>query len=146
VWFPLAAGDTCDIEFSESSWRDYLTSGQESPQQDVGRHKLSFALVHPVVCPTSPVTDSAITANNAMVIGQAGGSDQIQFDGTHVIAGAGATDFVALAQKVDQALSDLATWVKTGMQAFAPSGPPAPLTFATPYSPDSVAASVLKAK
>jgi hypothetical protein len=66
--------------------------------------------------------------------------------GGSVVVGPGATDFVALASLVKTALEDLAAWVKTGKQAFAPSGAPAPLTFATPYSADSVASTVLKSK
>lgn len=143
VWFPLDAGDTCDIEFSESSWADYLATGQESPQQDVGRHKLGFALVHPVVFPSTPVTDAAITANDGMVIGQSGGQDQIKFDGTNVIIGAGATDFVALAAKTNAAIDAVVTWVLTGTGAGSSYVPP---TAGTKPAAANVGTTVTKVK
>lgn len=126
IWFPLSEGDTCDIEFSESSWSDYLANGQESPQSDVGRHKIGFALVHPVLCPSDPVTDSDITGNAKMIVGQAGAADQIQFDGSNVIVGKGATDMAALASKCNAAIDAVVTWVLTGTGAGSSYVPPSP--------------------
>lgn len=112
--FPVNEGDTCDIEFSESSIADYLSSGQESAPADVGRHKLAYAVCHPVFNPTTPIVPGDAGNNDRVVLGTPGGV-QIQINGSNVILGDGATDFVALSSKVTANL----TLLKTQLTAMA---------------------------
>lgn len=140
--FPVNAGDTCDIEFSEASLAEYLSTGQESEPVDVGRHKLAYAVCHPVFCPITPTADGAITGNDRVVLGTPGGV-QIQITGANIILGAGASDFVALASKVDAAIKAWAQWAASGTGTGYV--PPIPATQPNGGVVD-VAAAVTKAK
>lgn len=124
--FPVSAGDTCDILFSGASIADYLSSGQESAPTDVGRHKLAYAVCHPIYNPTTPIAPGSAGNNDRLVLGTPGGV-QIQINGSNVILGDGATDFVALASKVaanftllTTALTAMATAASVGPAAAAP--------------------------
>jgi len=153
ITFPLAAGDTCDIEFSEASLADYLATGEESEQQDVSRHKLSHAVVHPIFCPTSPSTDPVIAGNaqDRMVVGKQGAQAQIQITGSNILLGAGATQFAALANLVDQAVSAIVSAfnshthpVSTTGTSTAQTGLASATTSPISPAPGSVAATVTK--
>lgn len=147
--FPLGTGDTCDIEFSEASMADYLATGQESSPQDVSRHSLAHAVCHPIYCPSTSLTDSAITGNDRMVIGQAGGI-QMQITGSEIIFGAGATDFVALASLVKSNLDKLQAAFDSHVHATAGTGSPSPPTAVPGVVPvgslPAVASSLVKSK
>lgn len=126
IAFPLGSGDTVQLVFSESSMANFLESGTEGPQQDIGRHKLGSCVAQPVFIPTSqaPITDTDIVANDKIVLGQAGGVVQIQFDpvaGT-VTVGKGATDFAALSSKVDAAVAAIVSFINSHTHAVSTTG------------------------
>lgn len=143
VWLPVAVGDSVMLHFTDLAI-DVWRSGDGSPADPAykGKHTLAGAYAVPCVAPDRFALASPPGDAGAVIIGKDGADEQILITGSDIKLGAGATDFVALASKVQTAIADLATWVKTGV---APSGGGL-VTYANPAPTDSVAATLVKAK
>lgn len=103
---PLEAGDGGLIVFTDTdigAWRD---SGQVADPGDERRHGLGGAVFVPGLEPVARALTGAGTGH--LVVGKEGGP-AIHIDGFTVQLGAAGGDFVALANKVDQVITDILT-------------------------------------
>lgn len=110
VAVPLTVGDFVLLIFQDQSTAEFHQTGAVSKPKDVRRHGL-YAYALPCVFPDSKALASA--SGTKLVIGKDGSDARIEFDGTTVAVGPGATDAAALASKVDAALADLKTMHNT---------------------------------
>lgn len=109
VSVPLAKGDFVWLMFSEVSLSEWRTTGQTSNPEDVTRHGLSYPVALPACWPdTAPLTDGAATETE-MVLGKDDNDSQIRIGSTIIKVGRGASNFVALANIVNAALSQIFT-------------------------------------
>lgn len=118
IHFPLAAGDTGDLIFSQASHNEWQATGNVSAPGDLKPHNLGAAKFYPGLRHrknTAPDTDVSI--------GLPGGL-RIHFGGTVNIGGG--SDFVAMAAKVDARLTALETHANAHTHATAALGPPVP--------------------
>jgi hypothetical protein len=99
VVFPVAVGDTVLLVFSDASLDVWLAQGGEVDPLDMRRHHLSDAVAIPGLRPFSAPLPGA--GGSTMVIGKPGDP----------------TDAVALAAKVDQALTNVKAWLTTHTHA-----------------------------
>lgn len=107
---PLAPGDFVWLMFSEQALGEWRTSGSRSRPVDARRHSIGYPYALPGAFPDVRAlsTDDAPARGTKMVLGEDGGNCQVILDkeaATPVILlGREATEFVALASKVQTAL------------------------------------------
>jgi hypothetical protein len=110
---PVEVGDAvllvfCDVSLAE--WRD---SGQLSEPIDARRHSLGWPVAIPGFFPdTSPMSANPVDVLAravAMILGQHGGNSRIEIRDNEIKIGKDATDYVALAAKVDAGFSAIKT-------------------------------------
>lgn len=146
VTVPLAVGDFVWLMASESAMAEYLGTGQESEPWDTRRHHLSNCVAYPGCYPdTAPLTNAP---TDGISLGKDTGSRVVIHPST-ILLGADATDFVALASKVQTALDAIKLAFNTHMHATAGTGAPSPPTTATGIPIGTlgpVAAATVKAK
>lgn len=107
ISFPIAVGDFVLLLYCDRDISTWRATGQQSNANDVRTHSGSFPFAYPGGFPdTAPVADVSATD---LVIGKDGSTEQIHVTATDIKLGKGATDYVALASKVDAALTTLAT-------------------------------------
>lgn len=154
VTWPLGQGDTVMLVFNEDSIADMLVSGEESQQVDVARHSLSHATCYPIKLATNkaPSSDPVTAGNTKMMVGKANGTQIVIDDSGGIVTvtaangvnlGTGASEYVALASKVETELSKIANAFAT----FVPGTGGA--SFPDPYTAPSsgvTAAAITKAK
>jgi hypothetical protein len=105
VTLPISAGDYVLLVFSERSIGNWRSTGNRGDPGDLGMHTLDGAVAIPGVFPSNDSLSNASDTN--MVIGKDGTSaSQVVLDGSKVLLGGGA-QFVALANKVLDALGDI---------------------------------------
>lgn len=144
VWLPIAVGDYVLVLFNESSIDEWRSSGQKGAPTDSRRHSIGWPICIPMIAPDSaPLAAGDIAARAAgMVIGKDGSSEQIRIASGSIQMGATATDFVALASKVDALFAVIA-----GVVPVSPGGGSAIIaavkTYLTTHS--TVAATITKA-
>lgn len=140
ITWPLVKGDFCDLLIQTYSFAQWRQSGETSDAGDIRPHHLGNAIAIPGLAPNANPIDPAQASAAAIII-----------EGPAIWLGKDATEFIALAGKVDAQLTALKTkfaaWtpvagdggaaLKTLLTALI-SGPPA--------WPASVAASKAKAK
>lgn len=124
ITFPVNVGDTVLLVFSDYSLDVWLSQGGEVDPLDTRSHHLSDAVAIPGVRSFSAPMTGIDTTHT--VIGQQGGT----------------SDFVALAQKVDDAVTSIKTWLTTHTHTVATtgtstaqSGTAAPSTTPSPSTP-----------
>lgn len=146
VTFPLQAGDTVVLVFSEAGLAEFLATGSEAEPWDTRRHHISNAVAIPSISPdTAPLASGDNSARTAgIVIGKDGANEQIRFATGSIKLGADATDFVALASLVNTNLTNIRNFFNTHThpETGATTGPPS----ANMPAPSSVAAALVKAK
>lgn len=147
VTFPLQAGDTVVLVFSEAGLAEFLETGSEAEPWDTRRHHISNAVAIPSISPdTAPLASGDNSARTAgIVIGKDGANEQIRFASGSIKLGADATDFVALASLVNTNLTSMRNFFNTHTHPTAGTGAPSFPTAPMP-APSSVAASLVKAK
>lgn len=146
VTFPLQAGDTVVLVFSEAGLAEFLATGSEAEPWDTRRHHISNAVAIPSISPdTAPLASGDNSARAAgIVIGKDGANEQIRFATGSIKLGADATDFVALAGLVNTNLTNIRnafnshTHTETGGVTSTP--------IISMPAPSSVAAALVKAK
>lgn len=137
--FPLQAGDPVLLIFADRSIDRWIDKGGEVDPGFSHTHELSDAFAIPGGRPQPKKLSSPSSSN--LTIGKDGDTSlQISIDGSAISLSTGAS-FVALADKVLTELNKIQAAMLTGTVAAAPG----PVTFASPYSPASVAASKVKA-
>lgn len=157
IHVPLAPGDFVWVMFSEGGTGEFRQTGQESEPFDVSRHTITYPYCVPGAVPdTKASTDSDVTAGTKMVVGKEGDDARILFSPGTIEVGAGATDYAALASKVDSAISTIVTHLNACLAVlFPPAGPAGtPVATLAPVAnvsdpivpPTSVAAAVAKVK
>jgi hypothetical protein len=99
--FPIAAGDTVWLEFSQVSLDAWLARGGEVDPEDPRHHALSDAVAYPGVRDRAHALSGVSTTN--MVLGN--GTTQIQITGSEVHAGGSGS--VALKSTLDQFMTVL---------------------------------------
>ncbi len=105
VTFPIAAGDHVLLIFSERSFAEWRATGAIGDAADTRAHSLSYPFAIPGVAPdASPIADKVA---GRMVLGKDGNEAQISIAAGEVKIGKTATDFVALASKVDGELNNV---------------------------------------
>lgn len=136
--WPISKGDFVLVIFCSSAIGTWRATGQLSDPVDLRRHDLSYAVAIPGIAPDGSTIP---TASDAAVL-EVGGA------ATHVAVGAAATDFVAMNQKVMDALQDIATTFNGHIHLTpAGGGGVASDITTTPYVPPAdVAATKLKSE
>lgn len=135
--FALTPGDGVLLIFCESSPAGWRTTGQVSNPPDLRRHGF-----YPIALPGwFPDAQPAVDADDS--IGKPGGM-RVHFTAATVNVGA-AADFVAMAAKVDAAITTLVTWAGTHTHAGVMAGGGVTGTAAPPTAPASTASVDLKA-
>lgn len=145
---PVVPGTPVLLLFLDCSHAEWRESGQVSEPADARRHSIGWPVAFVGLLPdTQPMSSDPtdVAARTAgMVLGRHGGDARIEI-GSDIKLGKGATDFVALASKIEDELDSLRTWLNSHTHPTAGLGSPS-----TPSSPisafNSVAASVTKAK
>ena len=141
---PMAPGDGVILTAFDIDPTAYFQTGNRSDPAHAARHTGAYWRASPANLTNAGVSPDAAAASSAMIVGAAGKAAQIRFDGTFIQLGASGGDFVALASKVQQAIADLAAWVKTGQAPSGTSG--GPVTYASPAPTDSVGSTLIKAQ
>lgn len=152
ITWPLAAGDTGYVVFSDRSMDEWLSSGASRTEpQDIRRHNITDAIFVPGMRPFSDALGSEAIDSSALVIT----GDCIK------LGSSSASDFVALASLVFDQFEKLEAIVADYIVAFnaavtiakANNAPEVvvitvtPLTsFLTPYNASNVAATKVKAE
>ncbi len=138
VSVPLNAGDGVLLVFSEQSYSEWRSSGQISSPKDVRRHGTGYPYAIPGIAPDNQALTSV--ASNALVVGLDNSDQQIEIDSIFIKLGRGATDFVAMAAKVNNNLSAIQTTLLTGVAGTVT------VTFGTPFTASDVSSTVTKVK
>jgi hypothetical protein len=124
------------FDLDPSAWQK---TGEVSDPPDTRRHSGSYWCAFPCDLTVPGAFVDGAAAEHNLVLGVDGGDAQIRIpdDGSAIVLGKGATQFVALANKVDAQLAAIAATLGslTGSAHFA-----------TPYVPGEVAAALVKAK
>jgi len=107
--FPIAAGDTVLLVFSDRSLDVWLARGGEVDPGDPRRHALSDAVAIPGLRPFS--APWAGTASDAVTLGKDGGTQIKVKNGTIELDGA--DEPVALADSIETLLTQIRTWLAT---------------------------------
>ena len=116
LMFPLVPGDTGVLEFSDFSMDLWRSSGLDGAPQDLRTHALGSAVFRPgLSCSLVPIAGAPATTADGLAIGAELGQ-RIQITQNAIaLGGPTATDFVALASKVESRLgaieSALSTWI-----------------------------------
>ena len=125
ITWPLSVGSKVTLHAYDLDPTVHRQTGNVEDPADVRRHGGTYWMAIP-----GDVTDQGLGAT----------AGQIVIDGPGITLGAGATSFVALATLVATELGKIAATLATG------SNSGGPVVFASPYTPGSVAATVVKAK
>jgi hypothetical protein len=139
---PMSVGDRVLLvafDLDPTAWRQ---TGNRSDPGDASRHAGGYWLAIPCDLTVPGVMKDAAAAAQGLVIGVDGAAPQIRINGSNIQLGNAGGDFIALASKVQTAIADLATWVKTGV---APPGG-GTVTYAAPAPADSVGSTLTKAQ
>ncbi len=146
--FPLAAGDTGLVVFSEVSIDQWRSKGLNTTPGDIGRHTLTGGVFQPGLVPVARAITDIIGSD--LVLGKIGGAQvRVKTGGTiEAVSSAGPTadDFVAMAGKVLTELNKIATALSSHTHTGVTTGSGTsgtPLT--PPYTANAVASSNLKA-
>lgn len=123
---PGATGSILVMTYSISQW---LESGKVSDAGDVRHGHVSNAVFFPGLCPKAAVPAQAAT--NALVL-----------EGPSIMLGAGASQFVPLANLVKAELDKIQATLATGVANLGTGA----VTFGTPYTASPVAATKVKAE
>jgi len=99
--WPLVPGDFVLVVFCSSAIGSWRESGDIADPVDLRRHDLSHAVAIPCVWPAAQAPTKIATNPTAMLL-------EVNAPATHVQVGELASSFVALSNKVESALSDLA--------------------------------------
>jgi hypothetical protein len=123
--YPIAVGDYCLLIFSERCFDNWYAGNDFEPPLDKRMHDYSDAIALCGLKVASELTEipSSTVINGAMKLGSPT-----------------ASDFVALASKVDTELTKIQTTLSTGSNAGGP------VVFATPYTPAATGSSKVGAE
>lgn len=144
ISLPLAKGDTGELVFHSSAIGEWRQSGQKSKSKDISRHSIGWPTFRPdLFADANPIASSDLSNRQAgIVIGKEGGDEQILIQSGLVQIGKTGAGFVALAASAATELGKIATSIgqcATYINGISPGT-------VTPYSPSSVASTLLKAK
>lgn len=141
---PLVKGDAVLLIFLDQSPAEWHQTGAVGEPKDTRRHGL-YCYALPVAFPDSAKAVSA--SGTKLVIGRDGQDQRIEIDAAFISLGPGATDFAAMASKVDTAISNLVTWANTHVHTGVTTGPGSSGTPGTPIAGQaSVASGLVKLK
>jgi hypothetical protein len=120
VTFPVSVGDWVLVLIAESSIGHVRTTGEMAEPGDLRRHSLSHAVAITGFFASTPAPASS--SQNALVIGKDGGVKiALGDDGIVHLAENPASDFVALAAKVDARIAALVNEINTHTHVVAGS-------------------------
>lgn len=112
VTLPLEVGDPVLLLFCDVSLAEWRESGELSEPADARRHSIGWPVAIPGFFPdVSPMSSAPldVTARTtAAVFGEHGGTARVEIKAGEIKLGKEATNYVALANKVDGALNALA--------------------------------------
>lgn len=139
VWVPVAVGDHVLVVFSDLSADTWRSSPDGSPQTPgyMGKHTLDSPWAFPMFAPDAKVLAAPTADPHKVIIGKDGSTAQIRISDTDIELGTPSTDAVALASKVDAALSNILTVFNAHVHTSATPGNPTtpPVTPLTPAAP-----------
>lgn len=146
---PLAKGDFGILLYCDRNSAQWRATGNQSDPGDLGLHTMSSALFVPAMfADKSPIQNA--DANNLVIGSDSNGSSRIVIKPSGEIdAGASASQFVAMAEKVLSELNSIKSAFSAHTHTYtAPStgGASATTGPAPTYSPSSVASTNLKAE
>jgi hypothetical protein len=112
VAFPVAVGDAVWLQFSEASFAEWRVTGQLQDQLDTQRHPLSYPIAIPMLETDVKPLASGTVAENALVIGLDGETNQIQISPDGIKLGKDASHPVAKGDAVKDALDAISTFLQ----------------------------------
>lgn len=120
----LAAGDSVWVYATTAAIGQWRATGKvPSDGPETRRHGLGSCFAVPGAFPsTAPLADAS---GSELRLGKDGNNAQIHIVSGEIRLGKGATDFVALASKVDQCMTELGKHVHPVTAVGSPTGPPA---------------------
>jgi len=144
VSFPIQVGDTVLLIVADRSIDTWFTRGGEVEPLDQRTHNVADAIAIPGIADSTAPIGDVDTAD--MVLGRDGGSHvRVTSDG-EVRLGRRATEPVALASKVESELGNLIDWCKTHTHPAPGGATSASAQAANLQTPQSVAATKVKAE
>lgn len=149
IWLPVQVGDECIIHFMQTSIDEYLLSDGKTiiDSEDVRKHDINDCYI--TIESFLPYFELSGVDPDNLVIGKTDDStkiimtndNKVQIKASSVeLGGLGASKALAIAEKVDQRLSALETYVIT------PHGSPSGPTIPTPFLPGGGGASTASTK
>lgn len=152
ITLPIQKGDFVLLLFCDAPLGAWRQNGQPGDPGDPERHGMSGAVAIPGVFPDKQNLSGVSTTN--MIVGNLSTpSAQVELTSSEVHLGAGATSFIALADKVLTELGKVQTAITNSIahtHAYLPgpgvSTPTGPAVGFGSYSPSSVAAATSRAK
>jgi Phage protein Gp138 N-terminal domain len=136
---PVKKDDFCLVVFSEASLAAWRQRGEPGDPGDPARHHLSGAIALMGMRPIAKVIQG-LDENN-LILGKEGVDNaQLEITSSEIHLGKGASNYLALANKVDQEFNKIVTTLGSLM---SPAGP---VTASTPYTPSPTASTNAKAK
>jgi hypothetical protein len=140
--FGLSAGDPVAVVFCDVATGEALDSGDVGAPVDTRRHGLAYS--HATPGGMRPTPRRLVDApTSGAVLGKDGSDSQVVIEDTMIQLGKGATDFVALAAKVEIELGKIANTFSTFLPGTGGASFPVPYT--APAA-NSTGATLVKAK
>jgi hypothetical protein len=142
IALPVTVGDTGVLIFSERPIGAWRATGQQGDPGDVGMHTLDGAIFVPMLQPDAKTAQSA-DATGIVIGSDSNPAGRLVIRPAMILAGATASNFVAMSDKVLSALNAIVSGFNTHIH---PAGTPNTGQPTAPLSaPGSVASSNLKA-
>lgn len=107
---PLNPGDSVQVFFQDLDDSAFRATGQASDPPRTRRFGSDSAFCVPFGVADKDIATDAAEASSALILGKDGAPQQIQVNGTTIDIGKGATDFVALAAKIDLFIQTVMAW------------------------------------
>lgn len=149
VWLPVAVGDSVMLLFSDLSmdtWR--ASQGDQAVEPGwVGKHTADSPIAFPCIFPDTKAFMDPGT--NKVIIGKDGAQAQIRISATDIELGASATDFAALASKVDANFAAVTSALAAGVSGAVPGTDGGHAAFAAAlaaFSPNPTGSTLIKAQ
>lgn len=123
VSLPMAKGDYVLVLFNESSIDEYRQTGQVAQPQDSRRHSIGWPWALPCGFPDAmPLAEGDATARgSSLIIGKDGSNEQIRIASGSILLGADASEFVAMADKVNAQFNAVLSALTAGATGCVPS-------------------------
>lgn len=137
IHIPVEEGDTVMLYFSEADFGIWRDTGQVSNPSDLRRHGVGYPVAVPCIVTNTQAKGwvSKTNSGTKIIIGSTTTVSEVQIDESFIQLGHAATDFVALASKVDSALTAIQTAFDAHSHTGVAGSPVSPANIIGPLDP-----------